>query len=123
MRIRARYWRGNTGSPPARGSSLSRRQSAGRFLDGRPNAVSWAATVRGEAGGAGSGAFGQQVGNRCGSRRGAQVVVHLDRGAETEIVFLLGQAETIEDVRGIVERYQTTRKSGRSTGYGEAVVG
>ncbi len=36
-----------------------------------------------------------------------QIAVNLERGAEAEVVFLLGQTGTIEDVRGILERYQT----------------
>jgi cyclic beta-1,2-glucan synthetase len=35
-----------------------------------------------------------------------QVAVNLERGQETEVVFLLGQTGTIEDVRNIVGRYQ-----------------
>ena len=38
-----------------------------------------------------------------------QVAVTLERGQQTEVVFLLGQAETIEDVRAIVKRLQICR--------------
>jgi len=36
-----------------------------------------------------------------------QLEIALDRGAQTEIVFLLGEAASIEEVRAIVSRYQT----------------
>jgi cyclic beta-1,2-glucan synthetase len=41
---------------------------------------------------------------------GLQVVVNLQRGQEVEVVFLLGQAEKIEDLRAIVGRYRTPQQ-------------
>jgi cyclic beta-1,2-glucan synthetase len=86
------------------------------FAASSPRAVSWTGDRAQFLGRTGSAAKPAALGRaRLDNRPGAgadpgaalQVAVNLERGEEAEVVFLLGQAGTIGDVRGIVERYQT----------------
>ncbi len=43
-----------------------------------------------------------------------QLEITLDRGAHTEVVFLLGEAATIEEVRDILSRYRTSEQVDRA---------
>ncbi len=89
------------------------------FAASHPKAGSWTGDRTQFLGRSGSAAKPAALGRaRLDNRSGTgadpgaalQVAVNLERGQEAEVVFLLGQTETIEDVRRIVERYQTAEQ-------------